>query len=462
MLLGIIIISGCTIIPSRGTEIVINPSDLTLEELMITQSDIGSYQFVDLSVINLTNPFIMRGSNITYALALLEGFTDHINKSKVNGVLITALVGTQPSGAAMGTQVNGPTGTQTSTINFGFYAIEYNPNQLTMNDVDGVISGINALVRQQESRFRLFVATNVIIILWANSADQLNDINFLRTLMINKYGLTESSFSYIPEQEGLVNHINTDVNINVNTTGLTTCNNDSNCNVNEGYYCLKCPQMKLMYTRGCVLAPGVTRLNETHGLCIQSRKEDGYMYGMILRSAFNSFYSGECMTSGGSFCLVNFSNQEIPTQSPNETNRLLPLWKAKLINQLGLNKSLGDSYWSNHVYIHSVEFNSSFIVRYRLIIDWVNILYDTQTLTTGVNGTALSDEEIINNTIIPLNHPIYDIIPESRVQSILDTCISSLIQSEPYLVNGSLLIRGEGIRQAVVNLETGELISCGQ
>ncbi|MFC1691197.1 hypothetical protein ACFL0W_03365, partial [Nanoarchaeota archaeon] len=79
-LIAIIIISGCSQ-NGGGPDLVINPVELSLNDLILTNADLSDYQFMDLSQHpdfqeEMKNPWLIKGNDIKKWIELI-----HVNKN---------------------------------------------------------------------------------------------------------------------------------------------------------------------------------------------------------------------------------------------------------------------------------------------------------------------------------------------------------------------------------------------
>jgi len=449
-LLAIIVVSGCT--QNGGPDVVINPTELSLNDLILTNADLTDYQFKDLSQHpdfqeEMKNPWLIQGDNVKKWIGLIH-VSKNIDINKVTGLLFVVLTD------------------ETQKNDFGYYALKY--NQLSQSDIDGVVESLNYLVRQDKDRFKLFVTKDIIIVLWEDNNKE--GLRYLTQLMQTKYGLTETSIEYVSKTDDLIKHIETDLTDDFNSLSYPNkCNDKPDCQTGTpmDYSCLKCPNAKFVFSKGCQSKPGFVTSDSSQGLCTQTH---------MLGSGYDSFYSGECMP-GTAFCLVQFEEYEVPTVYAEESIRFLPLWKEKLMEQSGTSSQ----YFKEHFYIHSSDVRENpnwnnrayFSVKYYFKIDWLTITDSDQTTIRNENEqNYLDDNTIKNNFEIKFNHPINQIISKNEVKNKLKTCASGMSYDETRNLrlteDGKITLQAwaeidseaNKCKRASLDLESGEILSC--
>jgi hypothetical protein len=453
--------------PPRSVELadlIIDPAKLPY----VTNEGHPFYRFQDIAQFHdyqegMKNPWLIEGSDLERWIWVIE--KRDIDLDKVTGIVRASL--TDPSGQAA----------------FGYLAVRIDP--LTQSGID---AHMNYLVRQQKDRFRLYITTDIMIVLWAENYPQ--GFQVLAQWLEEDLGLVATPIELVTPSSDLIAHIDSAITHDFDTiTYPTRCQTKADCdNSSVEHTCLKCPGGKFVFHNlTCQERPGIVSTNSDLGLC----------WHASATYPADGFYTGECIST--MFCLIPFGSQEVPTVHVEETNRFLPLWKERLLEHSGAS----DAYFRNHFYVHSTfvsqEGDSEVLtVHYYFQVDWLTLLETTSTrIRTGTGsgylayeqikpvmptatatpvipfgGDYLEDEQIKAGFSINLTHPIDHIVTREAIAASLDErCAPGmrLIEDDVRIDDrGSLILAAwteidraaNKCKHATVDLESGEILSC--
>ena len=448
--LAVLSLPGC--VGNRdGSGSTPSPRSVALDDLIIdpaklpyvTDEGHPLYRFEDLTQFHdfqegMKNPWLIEGSELEKWIWLIE--KRDIDLDKVTGIVRASL--TDVSGQAA----------------FGYLAVRLDP--LTQSDMD---AHMNYLVRQQKDRFRLYVTSDILIVLWAESYPQ--GLQVLAQWLEEDLGLKATPIELITPSRDLIAHIDTEITHDFDTlTYPTRCQTQADCdNRFIEHTCLKCPGGKFVFHNlTCQERPGIVSTSSDLGLCWHA----GATYPA------DGFYTGECIST--MFCLIPFGNQEVPTVHVEETRRFLPLWKERLLEHSGAS----DAYFQDHFYVHSTFVsqegdNEVLTVRYFFQVDWLTLLETTSTpIRRGMGNDYLEDEQIKAGFWLNFTHSIDHIATREEIAASLDKhCAQGmrLVEENVRMDDRGRLsltawaeidLKANKCKYATVDLESGEILSC--
>jgi hypothetical protein len=450
--------------PIELTDLIIDPAKLPY----VTDEGHPFYRFEDMTQFHdyqegMENPWLIEGNDLERWIWLIE--KRDIDLDKVTGIVRALL--TDPGGRAA----------------FGYLAVRLDP--LTQSDID---AHMNYLVRQQKDRFRLYITSDIMIVLWAENYPE--GFRVLAQWLEQDLGLVATPIELVTPSGDLIAHIDAGITHDFDTiTYPTRCQTKADCdNSFVEHTCLKCPGGKFVFHNlTCQERPGIVSTSSDLGLC----------WHASAAYPADGFYTGECIST--MFCLIPFGNQEVPTVHVEETERFLPLWKERLLEHSGAS----DAYFQDHFYVHSTFVSQEgddevLIVRYYFQVDWLTLLETTSTrIRTGTGsgyleyeqikpvtptatatpaitfgGDYLEDEQIKAGFSINLTHPIDHIATREEIVASLDKhCAQGMRLIEDNVRTddrGRLSLTAwaeidraaNKCKTATVDLESGEVLSC--
>jgi hypothetical protein len=362
----------------------------------------------------------------------------------------------------------------------GFLSVTYTPDDPLQSVGYFVIQSTNLtpaeietykqyLVMQQKERYRLFIDGNQLVLAWSNTnppalqklADQLKSQFTLTSFPIEltkQAGNPFGTFSFdLTDDYPLVWQFN-------------RCQQDKECDtLNVKQICQRCPNGRLVFSKGCQEIPGITEAPPGWGLCTQEH---------MLGAGYEGFFNGECMT-GTVFCLIPIQGYQVPTVYPEVAHKYFPMWMEAILSAPGMN----EQYYQDHFlvqfadsYQSSLENPTFFNTGYQFVFDWIDLQQIYTVRIRNAGETELLDDVQVRNQFTPLTqlHTITQVLSQTQVQSILDEgCYPNmqydLVRGIGYELEQNLLwLRAYAIinenenqcKQAKINLVSGEILSC--